>query len=62
MSSNTEDIAFIHADLKHEARRLLLQGAVRVNGEKLIGLGKVHLTDGAVLKVGKLKMAKLSIR
>jgi tyrosyl-tRNA synthetase len=47
---------------KSEARRLLLQGAVRVNGEKLIGLGKVHLTDGAVLKVGKLKMAKLSIR
>ena len=45
-----------------EARRLIQSGAVSVDGEKLTdATGSLAPTDGQVLRVGKLKFAKLRV-
>ncbi|MCD5415225.1 MAG: tyrosine--tRNA ligase [Clostridiales bacterium] len=41
-----------------EARRLVMQGAVRINGEK-IGDCELEIEDGMIIQVGKRKFAKL---
>lgn len=43
-----------------EARRLVKQGAVKLNSEKIQDL-KCHIKNGDVLKIGKLKMLKLEL-
>ncbi|MGL5756139.1 MAG: tyrosine--tRNA ligase [Paraclostridium sp.] len=44
-----------------EARRLLKQGGIKVNGEKLES-DKISLSDGDIIQVGKRKFAKLIIK
>ncbi|MEG0180726.1 MAG: tyrosine--tRNA ligase [Peptostreptococcaceae bacterium] len=44
-----------------EARRLLKQGGIKVNGEKL-EFDKISLSDGDIIQVGKRKFAKLIIK
>ena len=44
-----------------EARRLLRQGAVRVNGKTLTGDEEVMIADGDVLQVGKRKFYRLRL-
>jgi len=45
-----------------EARRLVQQGAVTIDGEKITDpLAAITPTDGAVLRVGKLKFARLKV-
>ena len=53
--------AFVNCT-KGEARRLIEQGGVKINGEKATaGAAEVDVSDGTsiVLQVGKLKFAKL---
>ncbi len=48
------------ATSRSEARRLIIQGGVSVNGEKITDFKKVIKSDGEIiLKVGKLKFAKI---
>ena len=47
------------ADTRAEARRLLAQGAVVVNGEKVIGDSGVWIHDGSIIKVGKRRFVKI---
>ena len=44
-----------------EARRLLKQGGIKINGEKLES-DKISLSDGDIIQVGKRKFAKLIIK
>lgn len=44
-----------------EARRLVEQGAVRINGVKAESTGDVEVKDGDVLNVGKRKFAKIRL-
>ncbi|HEY8348287.1 MAG TPA: tyrosine--tRNA ligase [Clostridiales bacterium] len=44
---------------KSEARRLITQGAVRINGEKLTGLTAAALDNGDIIQAGKLKFARI---
>lgn len=44
-----------------EARRLLKQGGIKLNGEKLES-DKISLSDGDIIQVGKRKFAKLIIK
>jgi tyrosyl-tRNA synthetase len=53
-------LGFSHSN--SDARRLILQGAVRINGEKIDNLAIKILNDGDILQVGKLKFVKLKIR
>lgn len=46
---------------KNEARRLLRQGAVELDGRRITGEGPVNLTQGVVLKVGKRQFRKILI-
>lgn len=45
-----------------EARRLIAQGGLKVNGTKIQGLTIPGLQDGDVLQAGKLKFLKIRIR
>jgi len=46
---------------KAEAKRLIEQGGVKINGEKATSpSAEINLTDSLVLQVGKLKFAKLT--
>jgi tyrosyl-tRNA synthetase len=48
------------AGTNSEARRLVEQGGVSIDGEKITdGAGRVAMTDGAVLKVGKRNFARV---
>ncbi|MEK6645862.1 MAG: tyrosine--tRNA ligase [Candidatus Firestonebacteria bacterium] len=49
------------AESKGEAQRLISQGAVTLNGEKITTPSDCVLQDGAILKVGKRKFAKLRL-
>lgn len=49
------------ASSKSEARRLVQQGAVRIDGIKVDAIGELSIEDGSVLQVGKLKFGKISI-
>lgn len=50
------------ADSKGEARRMVQQGAVKVNEEKMADInGVVQLVDGMVVQVGKRKFAKIQL-
>ena len=42
-----------------EGKRLLSQGAIQINGSK-ISSDKVHLQDGSIIKVGKMRFARIS--
>ena len=44
---------------KSEARRLIEQGAVRINGEKLNSFSVPGLNNGDVIQAGKLKFARI---
>jgi tyrosyl-tRNA synthetase len=45
-----------------EARRLIQQGAVTLDGERITNpTGNVQIKDGQILKAGKLKFGKLKI-
>jgi len=44
---------------KSEAMRLITQGAVRINGEKLTGLTAAALDNGDIIQAGKLKFARI---
>lgn len=44
---------------KSEARRLIEQGAVRINGEKLSSFSVPGLNNGDVIQAGKLKFARI---
>lgn len=44
---------------KSEARRLVVQGAVRINGKKLNSCSAFGLKNGDILQAGKLKFARL---
>lgn len=46
---------------KSEARRLIQQGGVKVNGEKVSNFNDVVLKDGDVIQVGKGKFVKIVI-
>jgi tyrosyl-tRNA synthetase len=51
------------ADSKGDARRMVQQGAVKVNEEKVDDIHQsVKLTDGMVVQVGKRKFAKVKLR
>jgi tyrosyl-tRNA synthetase len=50
------------APSKSEARRLVQQGAVRLNGVKVDTLNRIRLDEGSVLQVGKLKFGRISIQ
>ena len=47
------------AKSKNEARRLLMQGGVKLNGEKVLEEGPVNFDGEAVLQVGKKNFIKL---
>ncbi len=50
------------ASTNSEARRLVEQGGVSIDGEKITdGAGRVAVTDGAVLKVGKRNFARVKV-
>jgi len=50
------------ADSKGDARRMVQQGAVKVNEEKIDNINEsVKLTDGMVVQVGKRKFAKVKL-
>ncbi len=47
---------------KSEARRLIEQGAVALEGQRLTGIAqKITLTQGAVLRVGNRKFRKIEL-
>lgn len=45
-----------------EARRLITQGALRVNGKKIDTFRIIGLCDGDVIQAGKLKFVKIRIK
>ncbi|MDR0953254.1 MAG: tyrosine--tRNA ligase [Elusimicrobiota bacterium] len=47
------------AKSKNEARRLIDQGAVKLDGQRLPSDGPVNYTDGAVMQIGKRHFVKL---
>lgn len=49
------------APSKSEARRLVQQGAVKLNGVKIDAINKVKIEEGNILQVGKLKFGKIII-
>jgi len=44
---------------KTEARRMVEQGAIRIDGEKIINFGEIQVKPGIVAQVGKRKFAKI---
>lgn len=50
------------ANSNSEARRLISQGGVKVNGQKATGLKFAGLCDGDVIQVGKLKLIRIRMR
>jgi tyrosyl-tRNA synthetase len=50
------------APSRSEARRLVQQGAVRLNGIKVDNIAKCKVDEGNVLQVGKLKFGKLTLK
>lgn len=44
-----------------EARRLIQQGGIKINGEKVLDLQAEGLKDGDILQAGKVKVARLSL-
>jgi len=49
------------ARTRSEARRLIDQGGVRLDGERVQGLEPVRIREGAVLRVGKRRFVRLSL-
>jgi len=51
------------ADSNAEAKRLIKQGAVRIDGEKFAGdaTTEINITDGMVVQVGKLNFRKIKL-
>jgi len=48
------------APTNSEARRLVQQGAVTLDGERVSDpMAEIEVTDGQVVKVGKLKFGKI---
>ncbi len=46
---------------RSEARRLVDQGGVKLDGEQVNGLQPIQIEDGAVLRVGKRRFVRLSL-
>lgn len=46
----------------NEARRMFLQGAVKVNGQKVIDYKVLNINDGDVVQVGKSKFVRISVK
>ncbi len=44
-----------------EARRLIKQGGVKIDGEKIEEVGEIGLHDGMILQVGKRKFVKIEL-
>jgi len=52
-----------HAPSKSEARRLIQQGAARIDDEKIAGIdSRLTLKNGAILKTGKRRFARIVIK
>lgn len=49
------------ASSNSEARRLITQGGVRINGEKVNDFNDVKLKDEDIIQVGKKKFAKIKL-
>ena len=49
------------APSKSEAKRLVKQGAVEIDGNKISGYQDIRISGGEVIKVGKRKWVKLVI-
>lgn len=49
------------ASTKSEARRLVQQGAVKVNGVKVSSFDRISIEEGLILQVGKLRFGKISL-
>lgn len=47
---------------RSEARRLIDQGGVRLDGEQVRGLEPIQIKDGVVLRVGKRRFVRLNLR
>lgn len=47
------------ASSKSDARRLVMQGGVRINGEKVLGFNDFILNNNDVIQVGKTKFVKI---
>lgn len=67
ISSEGVDIARLIAEAglapsTSQARRLISQGAVRIDGEKIGGVISSDLKDGDIVQVGKRKFIKVSIQ
>jgi len=45
-----------------EARRLITQGALKINGQKIDALKVTNFNDGDVIQAGKLKFARIRIK
>ncbi len=54
-------VAVGFAPSKNEAKRLIQQGAVKLDGVKTTTLGTVQAREGLVLQVGKLRFGKLTL-
>lgn len=55
----------VTADLvrsRSEARRLIDQGGVRLDGEQVSGLAPIQVKDGAILRVGRRRFARLKLK
>ena len=46
---------------KTEARRMVEQGGVKIDGKKITSLGEVEVKSGAVVQVGKRKFVRITI-
>ena len=47
------------ANSKSEARRLLEQGGVKIDGKKITSVGEVEVKSGMVISVGKRKFVRI---
>ena len=46
---------------KTEARRMVEQGGVKIDGKKITSLGEVEVKSGSVVQVGKRKFVRITI-
>jgi tyrosyl-tRNA synthetase len=46
-------------DSKSEARRMIEQGGVKIDGQKIANLGEITIKSGMVISVGKRKFVKI---
>ena len=50
------------AESRNEAKRLIEQGGVEINGKKITDSNSpIHIRDGIILRVGKRRIVKLMV-